>query len=143
MAKGFLSIEGDMFAVYAEKLDALGADLQSIFSEALEEAGEKVQADTHNAVQASNLPAHGKYSQGDTESTIVDNPKATASGTMIEVPVGFDKTKKGAGGWLITGTPRMKPATELNKIYKGRKYANEIKKAISEKLESEIKKRMG
>lgn len=138
----FLSLEGNMFAEAAEKLDKLGADLQGIFTVAMQKAGEKVQADTHSAMAKGNLPAGGKYSQGETEGTIVD-PKVITSGTMIEVPVGFDKTKKGAGGWLITGTPKMSPDGELNKIYKGKKYNTEVKKIVADKLKSEIAKRMG
>ena len=140
--KGLLSIEGNIFAEYAEKIDRLGGDLKKVFTDALEQAAEEIQDDTIDAVAKSNLPAQGKYSKGDTEDSIVRNAKVTWSGSVGEIPVGFDKTKPGAGGWLITGTPRMRPDHELQAIYKQQKYANHIKKGMKEIFEDEVERIM-
>lgn len=142
MAKGLFSIEGNVFAEAIEKIDRLNGDLQKIITDAFEQAGETIADDTHDAVQKANLPAHGEYSQGDTEATIIDDPKMVWSGTLGEMAVGFDKTKPGAGGFLITGTPKMKPDTALQRIYKQAKYANQIKKDINEVLQDEIERLM-
>lgn len=135
--KNFIAIEGSAFADYAEKLDKLGADLKQIFDESLTKAGEKVQEDVRGAVSASNLPARGKYSTGDTESSVLD-PEVIWSGSVGELPLGFDKTKPGAGGFLITGTPKMAPDYALAKIFTQKSYERNIKKEIEADLQKAI-----
>ena len=88
------------------------------------------------------LPATGKYSTGDTKKSIAE-PKVVWSGTVAEVGLGFDKTKPGAGGFLITGTPRMEPDRKLEKIYARKKYLKQINEDLSEVLENAIDEVMG
>lgn len=140
--KNFISIEGTAFADYAEKLDKLNADLQQIFGEALEKAGAKVQEDVKAALEGQHLPAKGKYSTGETIESVLE-PKVTWSGALGEIPLGFDKTKPGAGGWLITGTPKMQPDYELAKIFTQKSYERNIKKEIEADLQKAIDARMG
>ena len=109
MAKKMLSVDFSNFSNYAEKLENLGADLQDIFGKVMQEAAEEVQNETRAALADGNLPAHGKYSQGDTMNSVIDDTSVTWHGYVGEVSLGFDKTKKGSGGFLITGTPKMKP----------------------------------
>ena len=136
-----LEIDFSNFSEYAEKLENLGADLQQIFEKALLQAAEEVQEDTKSAMAASNLPAKGRYSRGNTEKSIVE-AKVTWNGSIAEVNLGFDKTKPGAGGFLITGTPKMRPNTKLSEIYTSKKYENKMNKKIKETLQEEIDKRM-
>ena len=88
------------------------------------------------------LPAGGKYSTGKTEATIVDNPQVEWSGSRASIEVGFDFGKPGAGGFLITGTPKMKPDKELNRMYKGKKYMKQIQDQMSEVVSEAISKAM-
>lgn len=141
--KRMLDIDFSNFAEYAEKLDLLGANLKSVFAKAMEEAAEKVQQDTIAALEDANLPAGGKYSQGDTKSSVIADPKTRWEGSLGEIPLGFDKTKRGAGGFLITGTPKMRPDYSLEKIYGTRRYENQIKKQIEKALQKEIDRIMG
>ena len=141
--KSSISIDYSAFSDLAEQLDELGADLKKIFDEALEEAAEKVQEDTKQAMESANLPAGGKYSQGDTVASIVPNPKVEWQGTMAEIGLGFDKTKQGAGGFLITGTPKMQPNKALERIYGRKTYEKEINKMIEQKLQRELDSRLG
>jgi len=136
-----LDIDFSCFNEYAEKLENLGADLQEIFDKALLEAAEEVQKDTRDAMAASNLPAKGKYSRGKTMDSIVE-PEVEWNGSIAEVKLGFDHTKPGAGGFLITGTPKMRPNAKLSAIYTTKKYETKIKKKIEETLQEEINKRM-
>lgn len=138
--KNYISIDMYQFADYADKLDKLGADLKKIIGETMEEAGEDIQKDVDNAMQRANLPAKGKYSRGTTAKSIIDHPKVKWSGSYGEMPLGFDKSKPGAGGWLITGTPKMQPDKKLAKIFQSKKYAEEISKKIRERLAKEIEK---
>lgn len=141
--KRMIDIDFSAFGDYAEKLDKLGANLQDAFSKAMEQAAETVQEDTISAMAKGNLPAGGKYSQGDTEAAIIRDPKVVWHGSVGEIGLGFDKTRPGAGGFLITGTPKMRPNRALEDIYGRKKYERELKKDIEEVLQDEIDKIMG
>lgn len=141
--KSGLSIDFSNFEEYAEMLDNFGADLKEIFTDAMEQSAETIQDDTIAAMSAANLPAGGKYSQGDTVESIIRDAKVDWQGSFGEIGLGFDKTKSGAGGFLITGTPRMRPNWELEKIYGSKKYERQIVKDIEQLLQDEIDVRRG
>lgn len=143
MGRTTLKLDTSAFDDFAEKLDRLGADLKSIFDDALTQAAETITDDTLEAVKDQYLPAHGDYSTDDTKRSIMRNPRVKWSGMMGEVAVGFDYSKPGAGGFLITGTPRMQPDKELNRIYKGKRYMTEIKKDMIEIFQDAIDDHMG
>lgn len=140
--KNRIKLEIGGFEALYEKLDEVGADLKAITTEVLEDAGEDVGVRTYEAMAKQYLPAKGKYSTGDTIKTVVRNPKVEWSGTMAEIGVGFDKFKVGVGSRLITGTPRMQPDRELEKIFVGRKYMKELNQQISETLSERIIEKM-
>lgn len=141
--KQMISLDFNIFADYAEKLDNLGVSLEKVFSEAMEKAAAEVQEDTIAALEKANLPAKGKYSNGQAESTVLRDVKVKWSGSIGEVNLGFDKTTPGAGGFLITGTPRMQPDMALAEIYGSKKYENKLKKQIKKDLQAAIDKAMG
>lgn len=124
--KNGISIDFNGFAEYAEILDQMGANVQKVFTDAMEQAGETVAEDTHDAVAKANLPASGKYSRSNTENAIIDAPKVEWLGGQGEMKLGFDYSKPGAGGFLITGTPKMRPDNELAAIYSGKKYEKNL-----------------
>lgn len=123
------------------KFDGLGGDVKKVVTKALSQAAEKVQTDTKAAMENQYLPAHGQFSTGETKRSIAD-PKVEWSGTLAEVGIGFDKTKGGAGGFLITGTPKMKPNAKLEDIYVRKKYMSNVQKQMQEIVSEEIKKAM-
>lgn len=141
--KNSISIDFNGFAEYAEKLEEFGANVKEVFTEIMEEAAEQVQSDTEAALAKGNLPAQGKYSHNKTRAALISSPKVTWSGYTGELPLGFDKTVPGAGGFLITGTPKMAPDYELEKIYSGRKYERDLKKKIDQSFGDAIRKYMG
>ena len=136
--KNYISVDFSNFAEYAEKLDRLGADLKDIIGDAMEEAAKQVQEDTADAVESANLPAGGQYSDGETRASIVRDVTPKWSGSIGEVHLGFDKSKPGAGGFLITGTPKMAPDAALAEMYSGRKYQRQINKMIEEHLQKAL-----
>lgn len=138
-----LSIDFSCFEAYAEELEKLGADISEIFSEVMEEAGKEVQEKTKEASANAYLPAGGKYrsSNSETLAAIDPSPKPIVSGSVIEIGLGFDKSKPGAGGFLITGTPRMAPDYKLEDLYVRKRYKNKLVKEIGESLQDEIDKR--
>lgn len=140
-----MNIDFSCFEIYAEELENLGADLTKVFSEIMEDVGEEVQVRTKEAVADPHLPAGGKYrgNPSDTLAAIEMNPKPVVSGGLVEVGIGFDKSKPSPGGWLITGTPKMKPDAELEQIFVRKRYRNKMIKQINEALQDEIDDRMG
>lgn len=131
------------FETYIRDLARLGADVQGYVTTVLSQAAEKVDNDTRAALSPQFMPAGGKYSHGKTKESIVTDTTVTWSGGVGSVPIGFDFLKPGAGGYLITGTPRMRPNPELNKIYKQKKYMNAIQKEMGEKFLDFIADEMG
>lgn len=144
MAKRYrgLGFDQDIFKDYAERLEELNGDLRQIFTSLLEQTAETVEYDTDDAMAKGNLPARGKYSKGDTKKAIVRDAKITWSGSIGEVPLGFDWGKKSAAGYLISGTPRMRPNWELEDMYVNKKYNKNLIKDMQEHLTDEIKARM-
>ena len=143
--KSAISIDFGVFEDLADQLEKIGADVKETFSEVMEKEGEKVAKDTVAAVQAANLPAGGAYQSRakETESSIIMQPKVEWSGSLGELPLGFDKTKPGAGGFLITGTPKMRPDYALEKIYAQKRYESNMKKEMMNALQDQIDKRLG
>lgn len=138
-----LYLDFSEFEWYAEKLDLLGADLQKVIGDAMEQAAETVQEDVEEAMAKVNLPAGGKYSDGQTEASILRDVKVTWRGSYGEIGLGFDKTRPGAGGFLITGTPRMRPNYKLEDIFARKKYRKKIMDQIQEELQAAIDAYMG
>lgn len=138
-----LSVDWNPFEMYAEQIDRLGGSLEAIFTDAMEQAAETIRDDTRDAVESGNLPARGKYSDGQTGASIVDDVSITWSGPIGEVPVGFDFSKPGAGGFLIAGTPRMAPDYALQDIYVRKKYMSNIQKDMMEIFSDAVQDLMG
>lgn len=136
--KNGISIDFGVFEEYAERLDNLGAELQPIFTDVMEQEGETVQEDTISALASANLPAQGNYSTGDTKKSVDMTPKVIWEGSLGEIGLGFDKTKAGAGGWLVTGTPKMSPDYALEDIYGRKKYERQLRKSIMAYFEDKI-----
>lgn len=138
-----LSIDFSAFSEYAEQLDQLGADLKQVIGDAMDQAAETVQDDVIDAMASANLPAGGKYSHGDTMAQIIKDAQTKWYGSEGEIGLGFDKTKAGAGGFLITGTPKMRPNYKLEDIFSRKKYQTKIMKQIREELQDAIDEHMG
>lgn len=143
MGENLLKLDVSGFEEYIQKLEKLEADIKPIVSDALNQAGETITDDTFDAVSDSNLPRGGEYSTGKTRESIIKNPRVKWAGTTAEIGVGFDFNKPGAGGYLITGTPRMAPDKALNRIYKSKKYMKDIQKDMIDIFQDEISRRMG
>lgn len=136
--KKMLSIDFSAMGDIIEKLDNLGMNLEQIVSKTMEEEGREVQQDTLKAIADSNLPARGKYSTGDTEASVIHDVAVTNFGSVLEMKLGFDKTKPGAGGFLITGTPKMQPVRALADIYSAKRYERNLTNKIKKSLQNEL-----
>ena len=143
MARNTLRLELSGFKELLTKLDKLGGDVPGVVEDALVQAAGTSADDTLAALADANLPAGGKFSGGDTKASVVTNPRVEWSGTTASVGVGFDYDKPGAGGLLITGTPKMKPDYALQKMYKKKGYMQKIQDDMRKIVTDAISKRMG
>lgn len=143
MGKNSLKLETHAFDELLEKLDGLEVNLIPIVEDALSQAAETITEDTIEAMAKGNLPAKGKFSHDDTEKSINRDTSVKWNGMQAEVNVGFDFEKPGAGGYLITGTPRMKPNQKLKKIYKSKRYMKQIQKDMIDIFNDAIQDYMG
>lgn len=108
------------------ELDSMGENVQTIVEKTIIGAAQQIQIDTVKALDKANLPAGGRYSKGDTRRSVVSDLQVHWEGLTAWIPIGFDFEKPGAGGYLITGTPRMKPDAALSKMYKQKAYMKKI-----------------
>ena len=137
-----LRLELGGFQELITKLDSLIGDVQKAVTDAMQQAAETVRDDTADALADENMPAQGRYSTGRTRTTVV-TPSVAWSGTIAETPVGFDYGKKGAGGFLISGTPRMKPNRKLEQIYTRKKYMQLLQADMQEVITDFIEDALG
>ena len=125
------------------ELDKVGGDVPRTTELVLKKAAVKIMNDTIVAVDKANLPAGGKYSKGYTQASIIHFPQVEWEGNVAWVPVGFDFSKPGAGGFLISGTPRMSPDYQLNKMYKKKGYMNQVQREMGDEVMNAIIEKMG
>lgn len=104
------------------KLKRIDGNVEEAVTNALEQAAETISEDTLEALDVAMLPAQGKYSTGKTKNAVVSDTRVQREGDVLWVPVGFNFSMPGAGGFLITGTPRMRPDRKLHAMYKQKKY---------------------
>lgn len=133
-----MKLDTSGFTEILSRIDRLGGDVNRIVEKELKEAGDKINRDTLEAMSPGNLPAHGRYSTGATRDSVITDAQVTWDGSKAFVPIGFDFSKPGAGGFLITGTPRMRPNPVLNKMFRQKKYMAEIQKEMQEAAWDEV-----
>lgn len=139
MAKNKITLDTSGLEAALAKLAHLEkADAPKIVEEALSEIGAQINADTETAVSPANLPAGGKYSSGDTARAIVKDARVRWNAGVAEIPIGFDFDAPGAGGYLITGTPKMKPDMALHRMYKQKKYMEAKKQDLANLIWDQI-----
>ena len=143
MARNTLKLDTSGFTELLRKLDSLGGDVKKAVDDALIQAAETITEDTEAAMDSANLPAGGRYSTGTTKEAIIRDQQVHWEGMIGWVPVGFDFSEPGAGGYLITGTPRMEPNKELNKMYKKKRYMSQIQKEMGEVIMDYVVEKMG
>lgn len=146
MAKASLNINTTQIAGLLERYERMGGKIEDVVVKELEKLGDEFSEDTFKAVQKPQLPRRGKFSHGDTEKSVVRNPRAEKHGMMVTIGVGFDFEKESAGGYLIKGyyqnyhgTPRvMQPVKELHSMYATDKYAKKQRNKMMEDVNREI-----
>ena len=142
MPRNTLKFETPPLERMIKRLEELGGDVKKATADALQQAAEKIRDDTLDALNPANLPAHGQYSTGATLKSVAEVEPAKWEGTVASVPVGFDFSKPGAGGYLISGTPKMRPDPALHKMYKQKKYMESVQDDMASVVFGYIMERM-
>lgn len=138
-----MKLDTEGFEPMIRRLENLGGNVKKAVADALGQAAETIAEDTKEAVTSANLPAGGKYSRGATAKSVITDASVNWQGDIAYIPIGFDFGAPGAGGYLITGTPKMKPDAALHRMYKQKQYMNFIQDGISEVLMDYISDAMG
>ena len=137
-----LRLDTSGFEELIVKLESINGNVKAAVTDALLQAGETVRDDTVDALQDKFLPAGGRFSTGETKLSVVE-PSVEWSGTTAVAPVGFDYGENGAGGYLISGTPRMQPDARLEQIYTRKKYMRQLQEDMQEVISDYITEKMG
>lgn len=111
---------------------------KAVVEKVLRKVSQEVAKDTEEALNPSNLPAGGRYSTGDTKLSIARNVQPEWDGMVGSIAIGFDFSKDGAGGYLISGTPKMDPDKKLNQMYRGKAYSRKLMKSIEDEIFEDI-----
>lgn len=122
MARNTLKLDTSGLQPLIDELIEMGANVEKAVTDALDQSADTIREDTEDALSFSFLPAQGRFSSGKTRESIVTDTHVRNQNDVLWVPVGFDFAKPGAGGFLITGTPRMRPDAKLHAMYKQKKY---------------------
>lgn len=132
-----ISLDFKVFAEYAEKLDAIGGDIQSAADQVLQNAQKMVTANIER-----DMKSHKRT--GRTQRSILSNAKVEWSGPIASVDIGFDIKNGGLPSiFLMYGTPRMEKDQQLYDHIYGKAVAREMKKMTEKTMERIIKRRMG
>lgn len=125
MAKFKIEISG--FDQVLKRLTELEGDVKKVTENALRETHKIVTAKADEGMAQSNLPAGGKYSTGETLSSMRRQAKIEWRGDVASVSVGFDISHGGlASIFLMYGTPRMKKDQKLYNAF----YSPSTKKEV-------------
>ena len=142
MSKNKLTLNFKGFETLYYKLDSLQGDLKKVTEEALIKSHRVVTPKIEQCM--SKLPAHGKYSTGETKASIRKVEKVEWEGMKAYIPIGFEFDKSGMKSiFLIYGTPKMKPVSGLKSAIYGSKTKKEVGEVQKEVLQNAIKELTG
>ena len=106
---------------YAEQLEAAGgtAAVKRAVEGGMKSTKQQVNTQVTAAMQASNLPAGGKYSTGETMEHLNKDMSVDWEGNMARMKLGFNLDADGLVSiFLMYGTPKMPPAAGLREALK-------------------------
>lgn len=146
MARNKIGMQINGFDELMAKLDELGGStaMKRAVESGLKASKEYITSQIDTAIQNGNLPAGGKYSTGDTKSSIDDDMTVNWDGMFASVKVGFNLKKSGMTSiFLMYGTPKMPPVPGLQAAIYGAKTKKEVSKLQTEAVNKVIKRIMG
>lgn len=145
MARNRIVCDFAGFKDFMARLDELGNDdaMKRGAEAGLKASKQYVNTEIKKAISKSNLPAHGKYSRGDTEKSIDKNFNVDWKGLIGSTKIGFDFSKSGLVSiFLMYGTPKMQPVPGLYDAIYGRRTKSKIKRLQKEAIQTVIQREM-
>lgn len=142
-----MSVDLSGFEDLIKKFDEIGsgAAVKPAVERGLLEGKKEVLQKIDKALAPGNLPAHGKYSEGDAKAAVNRDMKVTWEGDTASVGLGFnwDELKpRAVGGVLMFGTPKQAAVKGLASAIQGKVTEKHITAYIQEELTEEINKIM-
>ena len=141
-AKKKFGIEFEGFKEILQQFRELEADIIPVTTKALEETHAYITPKIHEKMKPSNLPAKGKYSTGQSESQIIDEPFVEWDGYVGKVDIGFSLDETLTPIYLIYGTEKMNAVNGLKNTIYGKKTKEEISKIQEGIFTKELEKVM-
>lgn len=117
-----------------KRFEKFGASTKIPIENALKKSHSFVTKNLHEHMKKEYLPAHGEYSHGDTEKSIVEDETVYWIGDKAYIGVGFDMSKSKTSIFLMYGTPRMKPNKKIYEDVWGRKTRRQIREIQEEAM---------
>lgn len=134
------------FNEYMAKLDEIGgnAAMKRGVESALKASKQYINPQINKAMAKSNLPAKGRYSQGEkTRKSIDTDISVEWDGFLARIKIGFDFEKSGTTSvMLMYGTPKMPPVRGLKSSIYGAKTKREVANLQTEALTKTVKRIM-
>lgn len=146
MARNRVVCDFSGFRDYMARLDELGNDdaMKRGVEAGLKASKQYVNTEVNKAIAKSNLPAHGKYSTGNTKDSLDKNFNVDWEGLQGVIKVGFDFSKSGMTSiFLMYGTPKMPPMQGLYDAIYGTRTKSKIKRLQKEAINEVIQREMG
>ena len=122
------SRSGKKFGLQFHGWEEMMANLDELSHFGILEGTKKALTETHKVVTPKlEAEIRKHHLTGDTEESLVKQPKIVVEGTLVSVDIGFDFDNGGLPSiWLMHGTPRQAPDKALYDALYGRKTAGEV-----------------
>lgn len=142
-----ISADFSAFEDLIKKFEQIGSReaLKPAVERGLRRGKQEVLQKVDKALQPSNLPAHGMYSEGDAKAAVNRDMKVTWEGDTASVGLGFnwDELKpRAVGGVLMFGTPKQGAVKGLKNAIQGKTTEKHITAYIQEEMQEEINRIM-
>ena len=145
MGRAKIGLQSNCFEDLMSKLDEVGSTqaMKQGVESALKVSKAHINTKLNAAMQKGNLPAGGKYSTGDTKTSIDEDMNVEWAGLQASIKVGFKFKESGLTSiFLMYGTPKQAPVPGLYDAIYGNKTKKELGKLQTEAMNKVIKRIM-
>lgn len=138
---GKLKLDFDGMDKVINRLSKLEKDIKPVTEKALRESHKIVTEKAAESVLRSNLPAHGKFSHGDTARSLRKDAEILWNGSQATVHVGFDISNGGLPSiFMMYGTPRYMKNQKMYNAFYSKRTLDEIKELQARIFYEELRK---
>ena len=129
-------IDLNQVELWQKRFEKAGVSWKPFIESGLEKSHSYITGNLEKHSQKSYYPAHGDFSSGGTNEAIHRDSKVIwLNDNFATISVGFDHSKTLAPLFLLYGTPKMRPVTELYDDIFGRKTRSETRRLQLDDIE--------